>query len=135
MPLPNQPHISQCLDAGLTAAAANAVRSPFVLPVDAGGRRAADAARRALGDSVGGLSDHLAVVAAFEGWEFAKAQGRDRPFCAQNYLSFGTLQMMAGLRTQLRSALAARGIGTDRRAAGANSQSGANSKGCTDRPV
>lgn len=93
--------------------------------MDAGGRRAADAARRALGDSVGGHSDHLAVVAAFEGWEFAKQQGQERNFCAHNYLSFGTLQMMAGLRQQLRSALAARGIGTDRRAAGANSRSGA----------
>lgn len=50
---------------------------------------------------MGGQSDHLAVVAAYEGWEFAKGQGRDRPFCAANYLSIGTLNMMAGLRQQL----------------------------------
>jgi hypothetical protein len=103
----------ECADPALTVAAAGAARSPFLTPVDPGARKAADAARRAFADAAGGGSDHLAVVAAYAAWSAAKQRGGDgaaRSLCAQHSLSQGTLSMIAGLRTQLAGALAARGM-------------------------
>lgn len=103
----------QCLDPVLTVAASAAARSPFVTPVDPAQRRGADAARRQFADAAGGSSDHLAVVSAHAAWEAARGRGgasAERQFCAANYVSGGTMSMIAGLRQQLSGALTQRGI-------------------------
>ena len=99
-----------CADPALTVAASGAARSPFMAPSDPAARRAADASRRAFADAAGGGSDHLAVVAAYAAWQEARGSGGERQFCSQNYLSIGTLTMIAGLRSQLAQALSARGM-------------------------
>jgi HrpA-like RNA helicase len=99
-----------CADPALTVAASGAARSPFLTPSDPTARRAADASRRAFADAAGGGSDHLAVVAAFAAWQAARGGGGERQLCAQQCLSMGTLNMIAGLRSQLAQALAARGM-------------------------
>ena len=63
-----------CLDPVLTVAAAISSRSPFVSPLER--REAADAAKRGFARE---QSDHLAVMAAYQAWRDARAEGR----CAQ----------------------------------------------------
>ena len=60
-----------CLDPVLTLAAAISSRSPFVSPLER--RDAADAAKRGFARE---QSDHLAVLAAYQGWRDARANGR-----------------------------------------------------------
>ena len=60
-----------CLDPVLTVAAAISSRSPFVSPLER--REAADAAKRGFARE---QSDHLAVLAAYQGWRDARAEGR-----------------------------------------------------------
>lgn len=55
----------------LTVAAAISSRSPFVSPLER--RDAADAAKRGFARE---QSDHLAVLAAYQGWRDARADGR-----------------------------------------------------------
>eukprot|EP00250_Pteridium_aquilinum_P019840 c24596_g1_i1 orf=694-3741(-) len=88
--------VFQCLGPALTIAAALGHRDPFVLPIDR--KEAADEARRRFaGES---YSDHIAILRAFEGWQMAKRDGRDRQYCWQNYLSSATLSMMEEMRFQ-----------------------------------
>lgn len=88
--------VFQCLGPALTIAAALGHRDPFVLPIDR--KEAADEARRRFaGES---YSDHIAILQAFEGWQMAKRDGRDRQYCWQNYLSSATLSMMEDMRFQ-----------------------------------
>ena len=75
-----------CLSPALTVAACAAYKDPFVLPAE---RRAeADASRlRFAGES---RSDHLARVAAFDGWRDAKRRGgagAGYAFCRDRFLS------------------------------------------------
>ena len=60
-----------CLDPVLTVAAAISSRSPFVSPLER--REAADAAKRGFARE---QSDHLAVMAAYQAWRDARAEGR-----------------------------------------------------------
>ncbi|KAL4184891.1 hypothetical protein AMTRI_Chr10g227850 [Amborella trichopoda] len=88
--------IFQCLDPALTIAAALAHRDPFVLPLNR--KEEADEAKRSFaGDS---YSDHIALLRAFEAWQHAKRNGRERQFCWENFLSPITLQMMEDMRNQ-----------------------------------
>jgi hypothetical protein len=52
-------------------------RDPWVLPTEAGARRAAAAAKARLAAAAGGASDHLTLAAAFRGWVAAR-QVRNR---------------------------------------------------------
>lgn len=83
-------------------------RDPWVLPVEAGARRAAAAARGALAAGAGGGSDHLALVRAFNGWSAARGGGGERRYAAQHSLSGGTLAMVDGMRSQLLGELVVR---------------------------
>ena len=60
-----------CLSPVLTVAATISSRSPFVSPLER--RDAADAAKRGFARE---QSDHLAVLAAYQGWRDARADGR-----------------------------------------------------------
>ncbi|KAK3253212.1 hypothetical protein CYMTET_37524, partial [Cymbomonas tetramitiformis] len=108
------------LDPILTVACAQAYRSPFMSPMDPSARKAADGARKRLAEQMGGASDHLAVVAAFMGWEVAHTQGRQAQYNFQHSLSPGTMQMIAGMRGQLLAELTSRGLVSDLASASAN---------------
>ena len=103
-------------DAILTAAAALSARSPFLSPgPDRAARAALQGERERLARSLGGRSDHLAVVAAFDAYrEAARAAGRrdvrgwhaGRRWCAEHHLSGQRMEELAELRAQYRDALA-----------------------------
>ncbi|CAI5503237.1 unnamed protein product [Closterium sp. Naga37s-1] len=79
-----------CLGPALTVAAASTYRDPFQMPIGLDQKLKAIAARHALGNSLGGYGDHLALIAAFDGWAEAKARGGARAadgFCRGNFLS------------------------------------------------
>ena len=113
------------LDPVLTVACAAAYRSPFVMSMD-GNREAGKAARYAFSDEAGGGSDHLAVVRAFAGWESARARGggAERQFNQRNCTSGATLNMLKGMRQQLVTALAGRGLIADVHRASENASAG-----------
>ena len=50
---------------------------------------------------MGGGSDQLPVVAAFQGWSAASQAGKDRAYAQANYVSSATMHMIAGMRSQL----------------------------------
>ncbi|CAN6479255.1 unnamed protein product [Victoria cruziana] len=88
--------IFQCLDPALTIAAALAHRDPFVLPINR--KEQADEAKKSFaGDS---FSDHIALLKAFESWQYAKRNGKARDFCWENFLSPSTMQMIEDMRNQ-----------------------------------
>ncbi len=88
-----------CLDSVLTCACFSAYRSPWVTPVEPRARQEADKARQTFAN--GTSSDHLATVAAFNGWRAAEKQGWGWKYCRQNYVSTGTMRMVDGMRMQL----------------------------------
>lgn len=95
------------LDDALIVAAGLARRSPFALPTDPRQRGAADAAKRRLGGRAM-VSDHAAMVGAYLEWDRAYAEGgrrAARDVCRENYLSFGALADMCGMKDQLFDAL------------------------------
>ena len=49
-----------------------ACRDPWVMPMDPAERRAAGAAKARFAAAAGGGSDHLALAAAFSGWQAAQ---------------------------------------------------------------
>ncbi|CAM6097575.1 unnamed protein product [Calypogeia fissa] len=99
-----------CLDPALTVACAAGYREPFVLPMAPDQKKRAHLAKQELAASYGGYSDHLAVIAAFDRWEAAKAKGQDGRFCSQYFISGGTMHMLAGMRRQLQNELAQKGF-------------------------
>ena len=98
----------KCLDPILTISCTLAYRSPFVLPVEPGAKRAADAARRRLASNTG--SDHMAVLRAFQEWQQARMEGRERAWCAHNMVSSSTMEMVVGMRNQVLGQLRASGF-------------------------
>ena len=99
-----------CLDPVLTVACASAYRDPWVMPTDAGAKRASDATRAEFAAAGGGCSDHLAVVAAYGAWKEARNRGGDFGFCRAKFLSPSTMNMLDGMRRQLVSELDSMGI-------------------------
>lgn len=83
-------------------------RDPWVLPIEASARRAAEAAKQQLAREGGGNSDHMALVVAFDRWSAARASGMERQFAARNFLSSGTMMMVDGMRSQLLAELTVR---------------------------
>ena len=78
-----------------------------MLPVEEGARRAAAAAKGALAAGAGGASDHLALVRAYNGWNAARALGRERAYAVASFVSGATLNMVHGMRAQLLAELQA----------------------------
>ncbi|KAL2644845.1 hypothetical protein R1flu_012432 [Riccia fluitans] len=107
-----------CLSPVLTVAACLSHKSPFISPQDQ--REAAERAKQALvsdneKEGVGGnvasgqQSDHLAMVAAYNGWSTLaslKGSRAARDFCTNNFLSVSTLIMIRDMRNQFASLLA-----------------------------
>ena len=92
-----------CLKPSLTVAAYLSSKSPFVAPQDerdaADRVRVAFAAPKAPGIAAGQFSDHLVVVAAYDGWQAAVASGGTRAgsdFCRRHFLCPITLAALHG---------------------------------------
>lgn len=100
--------VLKCLDPILTIACALAYKDPFLLPSQPYQKRAAAMSRRKF--AAGTFSDHMALLRAFQGWQKARAEGWERSFCEKNLLSFSTMEMIVGMRTQLLGQLRASGF-------------------------
>lgn len=100
--------VLKCLDPILTIACSLAYKDPFLLPPQPYQKRASAMSRRKF--ATGTYSDHMALLRAFQGWQKARAEGWERSFCERNYLSFSTMEMIVGMRTQLLGQLRASGF-------------------------
>ncbi|XP_043278621.1 3'-5' RNA helicase YTHDC2-like [Venturia canescens] len=100
--------VLKCLDPILTIVCSLAYRDPFVLPSQPFQKRAAAAARKQFAG--GSYSDHMVVLRAFQGWQQARANGWERQFCEQNFISGPVMEMIVGMRTQLLGQLRASGF-------------------------
>jgi HrpA-like RNA helicase len=100
-------------DAALTIAAALTSRNPFLAPLEA--REEAAVAKKSFADKmVGGpigLSDHLAVLQAYQEWDELPQRGGERyEFCKSNFLSIKTLQGMSEMKRSLLETLSEAGF-------------------------
>lgn len=102
--------LMNCLDPALTLACAAGYRDPFTLPMFPNEKKKAAAAKSELALLYGGLSDQLAVIAAFECWKNAKERGKEAWFCSQYFVSAGTMNMLSGMRKQLQMELICNGF-------------------------
>jgi len=98
----------KCLDPVLTVTCMLAYRSPFLLPVDPAGRKKADGSRRRLAADT--ASDHMAMLRAFQEWQAARAEGRERRWCQVNSVSASNMEMVVGMRNQVLAQLRASGF-------------------------
>ena len=101
----------KCLDPAVIIAACLSYREPFLLARAKSERSRVDDVKRAFSD--GSLSDHMAMLKAFQEYQKAYKNGQEKYFCAKNYLSAGTMEMIAGTRSQILTML--RGIGLIKR--------------------
>ncbi|KAI5067330.1 hypothetical protein GOP47_0017858 [Adiantum capillus-veneris] len=99
-----------CLGPALTIACASGYRDPFILPTLPEQRKRALIAKKSLANDYGSFSDDLAIVAAFNRWEKAKAENKVTNFCEKHFLSPSTMAMIAGMRQQLQKELAKKGF-------------------------
>jgi ATP-dependent RNA helicase DHX36 len=103
----------ECLDPVLTVACCMAYRDPWVLPPTPALKNAAVSAKLRFSGEAGGASDHLAAVQAYNGWRMARSKGyggADRRYCAENFVSPSTMNMIDGMREQLLKELKSRGF-------------------------
>ena len=115
--LPIEPHLGKvvlhavvlkCLDPILTIVCCITHKDPFVIPSDPRMKSNANKARQKL--SMDSFSDHMVLLKAFHGWQKAKNDGLEKRFCADNFVSSSTMEMILGLRTQLLGQLRASGF-------------------------
>ncbi|KAK1324636.1 putative pre-mRNA-splicing factor ATP-dependent RNA helicase [Acorus calamus] len=115
--------LMNCLDPALTLACAADYRDPFLLPMAPEERKRAAAAKIKLASLYGGMSDQLAIVAAFDCWRREKEIGREAQFCSQYFVSSTTMNMLFRMRKQLQNELATNGfIPVDMSSCSLNSQ-------------
>ena len=98
----------KCLDPVLTITCMLSYRSPFLLSVDPASRREGDAARRRLSAHTG--SDHMAMLRAFQEWQQARTENRERRWCRANQVAPSTMEMVVGMRNQVLAQLRASGF-------------------------
>lgn len=97
------------LSPALTIAACSQSRDPFMRPLAA--RAQADAARLKL--AAGANSDHIILVHAFDQWQAARADGKERDWCMQHFVSWRTMNIVERSRSKLVLALNHCGLGGD----------------------
>ncbi|CAB4026109.1 probable ATP-dependent RNA helicase YTHDC2, partial [Paramuricea clavata] len=89
--------VLKCLDPVVVLACAMAYKDPFILPIDSADKHSlAQLKKRLVGQS---YSDQLVVLKIFRGWQKAHGDGWDKNYCKKNFLSPGTMEMMAGMRS------------------------------------
>ena len=100
--------ILRCLDPVLSITCMLAYKSPFTLATDQTRKKVGEAVRRNL--SAGTGSDHMAMLRAFQEWQHARAEQRERSWCRDNQVSNTTMEMVAGIRNQVLAQLRASGF-------------------------
>ncbi|XP_069370427.1 3'-5' RNA helicase YTHDC2 isoform X2 [Paralichthys olivaceus] len=100
--------VLKCLDPILTIACMLAYSDPFVLPVQGSQKRAALISRRHFTSC--SVSDHMALLTAFQAWQRACSNGSERSFCKKHFLSHSTMEKIHGIRIQLLAQLRAMGF-------------------------
>lgn len=100
--------IFKCVDPLLTIVAFLSLREPFTLPTLQEDKIAAAKKRKAF--SEGTFSDHMTLLKVFDAWQDAKIHRQERSFCAENYVSCGTMDMVILIRSQLLAQLRASGF-------------------------
>lgn len=100
--------VLKCLDPILTIVCSLAYRDPFSMPHKPCQKRAATAARKEFAADT--HSDHMALLRAFQSWQEARANGWERQFCENNFISSAVMEMIVGMRTQLLGQLRASGF-------------------------
>ena len=100
--------IMKCLDPILTITCTLAYRSPFLIPVEATGKKNANVARKRFAADTG--SDHMAMLRAFQEWQMARMEGREKKWCTANMVSNTTMEMIVGMRNQVLAQLRASGF-------------------------
>ena len=88
-----------CLNPVLTIVCCLSHRDPFVLPTEPGERKLAAACKQQL--AAGSLSDHMAMLRAYELWSEAKRRGNPWPVCRKYFISSTTMEVIDQLRLQL----------------------------------
>ena len=100
--------VLKCLDPILTIVCCVSYKDPFVLSSNPTLKKAAKAARQTFsGDS---MSDHMALLRVFQGWQKARVEGNEKSFCYRYQVSSSTMEMITGMRTQLLGQLRASGF-------------------------
>ena len=100
--------ILRCLDPVLSITCMLAYKSPFTLAVDQSRRKAGEAVKRNF--SAGTGSDHMAWLRAFQEWQLARVEQRERRWCREHQVSNTTMEMVAGIRNQVLAQLRASGF-------------------------
>ena len=100
--------ILKCLDPVLTIASCLAHKHPFVLPKFAEDKNALNAVRLAFG--AGSWSDHMILVKVFQQWLKAQSEGWEKKFCAKNFVSSATMEMIYGIKGQVLAQLKGMGF-------------------------
>eukprot|EP00747_Dinoflagellata_sp_TGD_P096793 gnl/TRDRNA2_/TRDRNA2_166939_c0_seq2.p1 gnl/TRDRNA2_/TRDRNA2_166939_c0~~gnl/TRDRNA2_/TRDRNA2_166939_c0_seq2.p1 ORF type:complete len:769 (-),score=140.91 gnl/TRDRNA2_/TRDRNA2_166939_c0_seq2:170-2476(-) len=99
-------------DAALTVAAALTSRSPFVHPIDM--RDQAKESKKGFAEKMVegsvGLSDHMAVLAAYREWDRQPNKDAKYSFCHPNFVSYKTLESMSDMKRSLLETLSDAGF-------------------------
>ena len=98
----------KCLDPVLTITCMLAYRSPFILSIDPRSKKEGDASKRRLASNTG--SDHMSMLRAFQEWQHARIENRERRWCRANQVSPSTMEMVVGMRNQVLAQLRASGF-------------------------
>ncbi|KRT80786.1 Ankyrin repeat-containing protein [Oryctes borbonicus] len=100
--------IFKCVDPVLTIVATLAHKEPFILPTVGLEKGQANAKRKSL--SFGSLSDHMSILKAFQMWQKAKQQRKERQFCQEYFISYGAMEIIMVTRNHLLGQLRACGF-------------------------
>ncbi|XP_066603297.1 3'-5' RNA helicase YTHDC2-like [Prorops nasuta] len=100
--------VLKCLDPILTIVCSLAYKDPFILPSQPSQKRAVAVSRKKF--AMDTYSDHMVMLRAFQGWQNARASGKERSFCEKNFISAAVMEMIVGMRTQLLGQLRASGF-------------------------
>ncbi|GFU19130.1 3'-5' RNA helicase YTHDC2 [Nephila pilipes] len=100
--------VMKCLDPILTIVCCLSYRDPFLIPSQPAQKRAVAMAKRKFACDT--FSDHMVLLRAFQAWQKAKAEGHERTFCARNFISHATMEMVVAMRSQLLGQLRASGF-------------------------
>ena len=98
----------KCLDPVLTITCMLAYRSPFILSIDPRSKKEGDASKKRLSSNTG--SDHMSMLRAFQEWQHARIENRERRWCRVNQVSPSTMEMVVGMRNQVLAQLRASGF-------------------------
>ncbi|XP_057292313.1 3'-5' RNA helicase YTHDC2-like [Hydractinia symbiolongicarpus] len=98
----------KCLEPAIIIACCSAYKEPFLLPTVASQKSyAASSKLRLSSDS---HSDQIAMLRAFQGWQHARKDGREKSYCSRHFISPGTMEMVHGMRQQILTRLRSLGL-------------------------